>query len=73
MLGAVASIGGILLVLRGLTILDCQSVSFSRTIATCFENHNFGQVSGSVGGSGLIIVGLGLFLAGLVRLSSSPR
>ena len=73
MVGAVAAAGGVLLVLRGLTILDCQSVSFSRTIATCFESTNFGQVSGTVGGSGLIVVGLGLFLLGLVRLSSSPR
>ena len=73
MLGAVASIGGVVLLVRGLTILDCQTVSFSRTIATCFESTNFGQVSGTVGGSGLIIVGLGLFVVGLVRLSSSPR
>ena len=73
MLGAVASIGGVVLLVRGLTIIDCQTVSFSRTIATCFEGTNFGQVSGTVGGSGLIIVGLGLFVVGLVRLSSSPR
>lgn len=73
MLGALASIGGVLLLVRGLTVLDCQSVSFSRTIATCFENTNFGQVSGTVGGSGLIVVGLGLFMVGLVRLTSSPR
>lgn len=73
MLGAFTSIGGVLLLVRGLTILDCRSISFSRTIATCYERTDFGQVSGTVGGLSLIIVGLGLFVAGLIRLSSSPQ
>lgn len=74
MLGAfaalVASIGGVFLVYRGIDVFDCQSVSFSSQLTTCFPHTNFGMVSGEVAGIALVAVGAVLFYFALVHLAS---
>ena len=69
--GAVAaSVGGVFLVFRGIDVFDCRSVSFSSQFTTCYANPDFGAMTGSVAGVGLVAVGAALFMFSLIRLAS---
>ena len=64
-----ASVGGAFLAFRGVQVFDCRSVSFSDTFTTCYPN-DFGAMSGTVAGVGLVAVGAGLFMFALYSLAT---
>lgn len=65
---AVMATGGVF-IFRGVGVIDCRSVSFSREFATCFEN-DFGALPGTVAGGALIGVGIVLFFAAMARFAT---
>ena len=70
-LGALASaVGGAFLVFRGIDVFDCQSVSFSRKLTSCYPTTDFGSMTGEVAGVGLVVVGVALFMFALIRMAT---
>ncbi len=64
-----AMAGGFLLIYRGIDVIGCRSVSFSRSFTTCYAN-DVGTVSGHVGAGGLISVGIVLFFVAMLRFAT---
>lgn len=64
-----AMAGGVGLIFRGIDVIDCRSVSFSRNFTTCFSN-DFGALTGSIAGGGLIVVGVSIFVAAMIRFGT---
>lgn len=65
---AAMAVGGVL-VFRGLNVIGCESVSFSRDFTTCYS-HDLGAMPGHVAGLGLIAVGIVIFFAAMMKLST---
>ncbi len=65
----VSAVAGVTLVFHGIDVFDCQSVSFSSRLTTCFPNTDFGLMSGAVAGIGLVLVGAVLFYFALISLA----
>jgi hypothetical protein len=62
------AVGGVLL-FRGIDVIGCESVSFSRQFTTCYS-HDLGALPGHVAGIGLIAVGITIFFAAMMKLST---
>ena len=60
---------GFAMVFRGIQVMTCGSVSFSRDFTTCYAG-DFGALPGPVAGIGLISAGVLLFFAALLRLAT---
>lgn len=65
---AVMAAGGVLL-FRGVSVIGCQSVSFSRHFTTCYQN-DLGALPGHIAGGALIAVGVILFFAAMTRFAT---
>ena len=60
--------GGVL-IFRGINVIGCESVSFSRSFTVCYP-HDLGAMPGHVAGIGLIVVGIMIFFAAMMKLST---
>jgi hypothetical protein len=65
---AAMAVGGAL-IFRGIDVIGCESVSFSRRFTTCYP-HDLGALPGHVAGGGLIVVGIVIFFAAMLRVSA---
>lgn len=65
---AAMAVGGAL-IFRGINVIGCESVSFSREFTTCYS-HDLGAMPGHVAGLGLIAVGIALFFAAMLKFST---
>jgi hypothetical protein len=65
---AAMAAGGVL-VFRGIDVIGCESVSFSRQFTACYP-HDLGALPGHVAGGGLIVVGIVIFFAAMLKLST---
>jgi hypothetical protein len=65
---AAMAVGGAL-IFRGIGVIGCESVSFSREFTTCYP-HDLGALPGHVAGIGLIAVGIVIFFAAMMKLST---
>ncbi len=54
---------------RGVSVIGCQSVSFSRHFTTCYQN-DLGALPGYIAGGALIVVGIVLFFAAMARFAT---
>ncbi len=64
-----AMAAGATLIFRGITVFDCQSVSISRNLTTCYTNH-FGAMDGEIAAVILIAVGALLFFIAMMRFAT---
>lgn len=69
LLSFAAMAGGFLMIFRGIQVMGCGSVSFSREFTTCYGN-SFGAMPGPVAGVGLIAAGVVLFFVAMLRMAS---
>jgi hypothetical protein len=60
---------GFVMIFRGIQVMSCGSVSFSRSFTTCYAG-DFGALPGPVAGVGLISVGVLLFVAAMLRMAT---
>lgn len=65
---AAMAAGGVL-IFRGIDVIGCESVSFSRQFTVCYA-HDLGALPGHVAGGGLIVAGIVIFFAAMLRLST---
>ena len=65
--GAMAA--GFAMIFRGVQVMGCGSVSFSQSFTTCYSNE-LGALPGPVAGVGLIAIGVLLFFAAMLRMTT---
>jgi hypothetical protein len=60
---------GVAMIFRGIQVMSCGSVSFSRSFTTCYPG-DLGAMPGPVAGIGLIALGVLLFFAAMLRIAT---
>ena len=69
LLSFAAMAAGFAFIFRGVEVISCGSVSFSRNFTTCYAS-DFGVLPGPVAGTGLIALGVVLFFFAMVRMAT---
>lgn len=60
---------GFAMIFRGIQVMGCGSVSFSRSFTTCYAG-DLGAMPGPIAGVGLISLGVLLFFAAMLRMAT---